>query len=99
MNNGAIKGLSDQAVVEVNAVIGKNGAKPITVDKMEASALSLLQQVKTYEALTIACVVEKNRLKGIKALYTHPLVNSFDKATKIFDEIIQVHQERVPQFF
>lgn len=99
MNNGAIKGLSDQAVIEVNAVIGKNGAKSITVDKMEASALSLLQQVKTYEALTIACVVENNRSKGIKALYTHPLVNSFDKATKIFDEIIQVHQERVPQFF
>lgn len=98
-NNGAIKGLSDQAVVEVNAVIGKNGAKPITVGKMEVSALSLLQQVKTYEALTIASVVENNRLKGIKALYTHPLVNSFDKARKIFDEIVKAHQESVPQFF
>lgn len=99
MNNGAIKGLSDQVVVEVNAVIGKDGAKPITVGKMEASALSLLQQVKTYEELTIACVMEKDRLKGIKALYTHPLVNSFNKARKIFDEIMQAHKENVPQFF
>jgi 6-phospho-beta-glucosidase len=99
MNYGSIKGLSDTAVVEVNSVIGKNGATPVTVGKLEASALSLLQQVKTYEELTIACVTEKKRLKGIKALYTHPLVNSFDKATKIFDEIIRAHQEHLPEFF
>jgi len=99
INDGAIPGLSELAVVEVNAVIGKNGAKPITVGKIDASALSLLQQVKSYENLTIASVVENNRLKGIKALYTHPLVNSFEKATKIFDEIIQAHKESVPNFF
>lgn len=99
VNNGAIEGLPKNAVVEVNAVVGKNGARPITVGKIEASALSLLQQVKTYEALTIASVIEQDRLKGIKALYTHPLVNSFEKASNIFDEIIRENKGYVPDFY
>jgi len=98
-NNGAIEGLSKNAIVEVNAVVGKNGARPITVGKIETSALSLLQQVKAYETLTIASVIEQDRLKGIKALYTHPLVNSFEKATNVFDEIIRENKAFLPDFY
>lgn len=97
-NNGAIKGLSDDAVVEVNAVIGRQGATPLVIGELPKIIMGLIQQVKNYETLTIESVVEKDRLKAIQALANHPLVNSFKIASELFEEIIKKNEGYVTEF-
>lgn len=98
-NNGAIKGLSDDAVVEINALIGKQGAAPLIVGNLSKIAMGLIKQVKNYETLTIESVIEQDRLKAIQALANHPLVNSFKVASDLFDEIIKANENYVTKFY
>lgn len=95
MNNGAIKGLPDEVVVEINAIITKNGPIPLIVGELPKEVLGLIQRVKIYEELTIEAVVEKDKLKAIQALYNNPLVNSFEKAEKIFYEIVKKNSDYI----
>lgn len=88
-NNGTLAGLPADAVIEVNAVIGKHGALPLTVNEMPMHALGLMQSVKAYEQLAIQAVVKKNRSLGIQALAVHPLVQSVDQARNVFEEIVK----------
>lgn len=92
-NNGTVKELPDNAVIEVNAVIGKHGALPLAVNDMPMHALGLMQSVKAYERLTIETVIKKDRSLGIQALAVHPLVNSVDQAQKLFNDIVSENAE------
>ena len=92
-NNGAIAGLPNDAVIEVNALIGKHGALPLSVAEMPMHALGLMHSVKAYEQLTVEAVVNKDRTLGIQALAVHPLVDSVEKAQLLFDDIVSENAE------
>ncbi|ACY60843.1 hypothetical protein M481_781 [Yersinia pestis 1522] len=51
-NRGAIRGLSDDSVVETNCIIDAKGAHPLTFGPLPVSMHGLTQQVKAYERLT-----------------------------------------------
>jgi len=87
-NNGTIKELPEDAVIEVNAVVGKHGALPMAVGKLPLHATALMQAVKAYEELTIQAVVEENPKLGIQALAVHPLVGSVEQAKNVFNDIV-----------
>ena len=88
-NRGTIGGLPDDAVIEVNALIGKHGALPLAVGQLPLSALGLIQSVKAYEQLTIEAVVKASPSLGIQALSVHPLVESVEQAKAVYKDIVE----------
>ncbi|UTZ22770.1 6-phospho-beta-glucosidase [Vibrio campbellii] len=98
LNNGAINGLPDDAVIECSAVIGSWGAKPLAVGELSSNIKGLLHQVKAYEQLAIEAAVEGSYDKALMALTNNPLVPDISRAKSILDEILAVNAPYLPQF-
>jgi 6-phospho-beta-glucosidase len=54
--------------------------------------------VKAYEELTIEAAVTGDEDTTRMALFTHPLVPSWDVATALWDEIKMAHKDYLPPF-
>ncbi len=91
-NRGTLEGLGEDAVIEVNAVIGRHGATPVSLGQMPLGAMGLIQTVKEYERLTIESIIKKDPALGIQALAGHPLVGSVNLAGKVYRDIINENQ-------
>lgn len=98
LNNGAISNVDNNVVVEVNAVVGKNGAMPICTGTAPDSIKGLIEVVKSYEILTSKAGVYGDKKLALQALAIHPLISSFSKAEKVLNEIIDANKEYLPQF-
>lgn len=88
-NHGAIGGLRDDDVVEVSCLADENGAHPLAQGHPPEQALTLIQQVKEYERLTVAAAVEQSYEAALAALLAHPLVASYPEAKAILDQYIR----------
>lgn len=98
-NNGAISDLPDNAAIEVNCRVTEWDAKPLNVGPMKDTMLKgHLQLMKAFEELTIEAGVEGNYLKAIQALTINPLVNDYDKAKNVLDDMLVQNEEYLPQF-
>lgn len=53
LNNGTIRDLPDDAVIEVNAVITKSGPRPISIGALPLPIRGLITNLKTFEQLAI----------------------------------------------
>ena len=90
-NRGAIDGLPNDAVAEIPAVVGREGAVPVPVGAVDAHALGLMQVVKAYERLTIQAGVRQDYRAAFRALITHPLGPSADRAKALLDELLEIN--------
>lgn len=91
MNNGTISNLPADMVVEVNALINRNGARGISVGEMPTHLYGLVSQVKAYEQLAIEAIVEKDRDKAVLALINNPIVGDAEKALALVNDIYEAN--------
>jgi len=98
-NHGAIPDLPDNVVVEVAAMVGASGPKPIPVTPMPAEIRGLVQAVKAYEELAAAAGAEGDYRFALLALVAHPLTPSFKVAQGLLDALLAAHREYLSQFF
>jgi 6-phospho-beta-glucosidase len=96
---GVIPDLPDDAVVEVPAEIGSNGATPIATAPLAPELLGLVQEVKAYERLAAAAAVTGDRGTALNALLANPLVRQFDKAVGLLDALLEANRSHLPRFF
>ncbi|MBI4567986.1 MAG: 6-phospho-beta-glucosidase [Planctomycetes bacterium] len=87
-NRGAVDFLPPEAVVEIPAVISREGAAPLPVGRVDAAVLGLMQQVKAYESLTVEAGIFASRAKALLALVAHPHVRSVSLARALLDDIV-----------
>ncbi|MDF2841234.1 MAG: glycoside hydrolase, family 4 [Clostridia bacterium] len=97
-NNKAIESLPEDVIVEVNAVVGRNGAVPMTTGKLPVQVNGLIQSIKSFELLTVEAAVQGSYYKALMALTINPLVASIDLAKQLLDEILQQNCNYLPQF-
>jgi 6-phospho-beta-glucosidase len=84
-NRSALPFLPDDAVVEVPAVVGAAGPRPLAVgERLPDHARALIQSIKAVERATIEASLTGSNALAIKALALHPLVPSVTKAREIF---------------
>ncbi|WP_232697144.1 6-phospho-beta-glucosidase [Brevibacillus daliensis] len=98
-NNGAITGIPHDSAVEVNCVITKDGPLPITVGELPVAVNGLVQQIKSFERVTIEAAVSGDYHKALLAMTINPLIPSDEKAKVILDEMMEAHKAYLPQFF
>ena len=98
-NDGALAGLPADAVVEIPARVGAEGARAGALEPMAPEMLGLVQQVKAYERLTVKAAVEGDRDAALKALLANPLVGRYNVARPLLDAILEANQAHLPRFF
>ncbi|MGD8174096.1 6-phospho-beta-glucosidase [Vibrio sp. TRT 21S02] len=97
-NNGAIKALPDDVVIECSAVVGSWGAKPLAVGTLSPQINGLLHQVKSYEQLAVEAAVHGDYDQALMALASNPLVPDIGRAKSILNDILRENADYLPQF-
>ena len=98
-NDGALPDLPDDAVVEIPARVGAEGARADTLEPLRPEMLGLVQQVKAYERLTVTAAVNGDRDAALKALLANPLVARYNVARPLLDALLSANQAYLPRFF
>ncbi|WP_252244451.1 MULTISPECIES: 6-phospho-beta-glucosidase [unclassified Clostridium] len=98
-NNGIIKGIPNDAIIETNCLIDKRGATPLALTgDLEIKILGLIQSVKAYETLAVESAITGDKNTAIMALTNNPLISSIDKSIKLVNELIEINKCYLPQF-
>ena len=79
-NNGTVRFLDDDAVIETACYVSKNGMKPLTIAHYPKAVIGLISAVKTYESLAVEAAITGNKKLALEALVAHPLVRDYDVA-------------------
>lgn len=98
-NGTALPDLPPNVCVEVPARIYRDRTEPLPVEPMPLSVRGLVQTVKAYEELTIQAALTGSRNIAIEALMANPLVGSFGKASRFFDQVLENERSSIPQFY
>lgn len=98
-NQGALPELPDDAVVEVPARVGKDGATVQPLPGLPPEMLGLVQQVKAYERLAVRAAIDGDRSAALKALLANPLVGRYRVAAPLLDALLEANRAHLPRFF
>ncbi|MBQ3151451.1 MAG: 6-phospho-beta-glucosidase [Clostridia bacterium] len=99
-NGDTLPFMDKDDVVEIAAVIGKDGAKPVPVEEINnRHVVGLMRIVKDYEKYAVEAALTGSDTAALNALLVHPLVGDWEKAQRCFEEMKEAHKEFLPQFF
>ncbi|HOD61160.1 MAG TPA: 6-phospho-beta-glucosidase [Bacilli bacterium] len=99
LNKGAIPFMNDNDAVEVCAVIGKDGAKPIKTHFQNEHIKEYMLMMKAYEKHAVTAALTGDEDEAIRALMINPLVFDYKKLYPCFQELKEAHKAHLPQFF
>ncbi|MGW4626459.1 6-phospho-beta-glucosidase [Streptomyces rubiginosohelvolus] len=94
-NNGTLPFLPDDAVIEVQARVGRDGATPLAVPALDPLYAGLIANVTAYEDLALEAALRGGRDRVFKALLAHPLIGQFDYAEGLTDRLIAHNREHL----
>ncbi|CAH9414565.1 6-phospho-beta-glucosidase [Streptomyces globisporus] len=94
-NDGTLPFLPDDAVIEVQARVGRDGATPLAVPALDPLYAGLIANVTAYEDLALEAALRGGRDRVFKALLAHPLIGQFDYAEGLTDRLIAHNREHL----
>ena len=97
-NDGAIPDLPAGAVVEVPALIDRDGARPLPLAPLAPEMRGLVQAAKAYEELAVEAARSGDRAVALRALIANPLVGRWEVAAPLLDELLAVNRTHLPRF-
>lgn len=92
VNNGALPGLPDWAIVEVPAVVSGAGVLPLHMPALPDGITAVLNQQVAIQDRVVEAAVHGDRQAALQALLLDPLVSSYESAEKMLDELLATHQ-------
>ena len=95
-NAGTFPFLADEAVIEVPAVIGADGAVPAPVTPLAPPLRGLVAHVSAYEELAVDAALHGGRERVAAALLAHPLVGQYELAARLADRLIAENARYLP---
>jgi len=97
-NDGYIRNLPPEAIVEVPAMIDGNGIKGIQVGELPSGIAALCKREIDMHKLSVEAAVTGDRQIAMQAFLVDPVVWSVQAAEKALDELLEVEAEYLPQF-
>lgn len=97
-NLGAISNLPRQAIVEVPAVIGPSGIRPLQLGELPASIAELCRRETGLVELVVDAAVSGDRALALQALLLDPMINDIGTARAILAEYLEAFADYLPQF-
>ena len=92
-NNGFIDSLPNDIVVEIPAVINKNGVKGQRLENYPSNFGSLLNNQASTIQLTTEAILKKSKHSVYLALLADPIVDNANSAEKLIDTMIDFQKE------
>lgn len=96
-NNGIISNIPEEAMVEVPAMLTKNGIKPFAVGKIPTFYKGLIENQLAYEMLVVDAYFEKDYKKLVQALALNRTVIDTEVAKTILNELIEANKGYWPE--
>lgn len=96
-NNGLIKGLPDDAMVEVPALLGRDKVYPIQVGNVSHFYQGMLQQQLMSEKCLVDAALEGSYEKALQAFTLNKTIPSASVARQILDEMIEANKGYWPE--
>ena len=96
---GAVDGWPADWVLEMPAIVDRDGFHPVKVDPLPEVCFGLLAQVKSFEILTAKAAVTGDRKAAYEALLANPIGPSADKVQVVLDDMLETHRDYLPQFW
>jgi 6-phospho-beta-glucosidase len=97
-NEGAVSNLPDDAILELSAVVDRQGAHPFAVGPLPDTILGLQWSLLLSQQLAVTAALSGNRDDLLRAILAHPLIHSVDAAERCMDELLSLQAEWLPQF-
>ncbi|WP_415950411.1 6-phospho-beta-glucosidase [Streptomyces sp. KLOTTS4A1] len=94
-NNGTLPFLPDDAVIEVQAAVGREGAAPLAAPPLDPLFSGLISHVTAYEDLALDAALRGGRDRVFKALLAHPLIGQYEAAEGLTDRLIAHNREHL----
>ncbi|WP_371660006.1 6-phospho-beta-glucosidase [Streptomyces sp. NBC_00280] len=94
-NKGTLPFLPDDAVIETQAAVGRQGATPLAVAAVDPLYAGLIANVTAYEELALEAALHGGRNRVFRALLAHPLVGQYDYADTLTDTLIAHNREHL----
>ncbi|GHF89572.1 6-phospho-beta-glucosidase [Streptomyces thermodiastaticus] len=95
LNRGTLPFLPDDAVIEVPAKVGPEGAAPLPVAPLDPLYAGLVANVTAYEDLALRAALHGGRERVLRALLAHPLIGQYATAETLTDELIAHNREHL----
>lgn len=92
-NNGLIQNLPQDIVVEVPAMINKNGVHGVEVGMFPKGIAGLLMNQVAVHDLTVEAAITGSRELALQALLVDPVVDSFKGAQQMLDMLLELQKE------
>lgn len=96
-NHGALLDFPDDLVVEAPGFADKHGVKLLSQGHMPKHVVGLVKMLGEYQSLAADAAWSGNRKDAIRALASHPLLFSLEKAEAIYDELATAHKAYLPE--
>ncbi|MBD3197249.1 MAG: alpha-glucosidase/alpha-galactosidase [Candidatus Lokiarchaeota archaeon] len=97
-NDGIIENLPKDLVVEVPARVNKQGIHGIKLGNIPKNIAALLRIEATVQDLCVEAILKRSKKLAIASLAIDPNLGSFEKAEKIYDEMIEKQSDYLPKF-
>jgi len=97
-NGSALADLPGTAIVEVPAVVGRSGPKPLAMGGVPSPVRGLVAAIHEYEWVAAEAAATGSRARALRALVLHPFVRSLEVAERILDDGLAYHAAALPQF-
>ena len=95
-NRGHLRGLPDQAVVELPALADNRGLTPLEVSDLPEGVLALLRPQFSINRLLCEAFEEGSRDKLLQALLLDPTTPSYQAAVHLIDEMCELQEDVLP---
>jgi 6-phospho-beta-glucosidase len=96
-NQGALADFPDDLVVEVYALVNRQGINRLPQVRLPRQVRGLVQMLGEYQALAAEAAWTGTRREAIQALASHPLCFSLHKAETIYDEMAAALKDYLPE--
>lgn len=92
-NEGVIKNLDSEMLIEVGSRLGKNGVTPYGYVEIDYFYKAMIDNQYAYEKLTVEASLENNYKKALQALTLNRTIINPKKAKAILDDLMEVNGE------
>ncbi len=97
-NQGAIPNLPDETIVEVPAMVGSYGIRPVQVGPLPRGVAELCRREVELVEMVVDTAVSGDRTLALQTLLLDPMINDIGRARAVLDDYLRTFEAVLPQF-
>jgi alpha-galactosidase len=97
-NRGAIPNLPDETIVEIPAMVGSYGIRPVRVGPLPRGVAELCRREAELVEMVVDTAVSGDRTLALQTLLLDPMINDIGRARAVLDDYLRTFEAVLPQF-